>query len=194
MRSTNQVWIAFTFFIQNSWQIFHFRSKHVSSWFNVKNSTCPFMFQIWVFWSKFQFCTWNWLFGLHDKFVSFIIKSSQIFMKSGYHVQNISKLAFDLSNCVKHFSFSSYLLVTLHLPQPLTDGEASKDDQISYTHPNLNSSNIMDSIWHREHMRENPFWDFEFDELRHQNPNFTIGQNPQIAISQFLLIWFQIWR
>ena len=69
----------------------------------MKKSTCAFMFQILDFWSKFQFYTWNWLFGLHDKFFSFSIRPSYIFMKSGDHVQNISNS--HLSFHFVHFGF-----------------------------------------------------------------------------------------
>ena len=175
-------------FIQNSWKWFQFQLKHVSSWSNMKNSTCAFMFQIWCFWSKFQFCTWNWLFGLHDKFFSFSIKSSHIFMKCSDHVQKISKFTFELSFCFKHLSFLSYLHVTLHLPQLLTAGEASKTDKMSSIHPNSKPSNVMDSIVQEEDMRKNSFWYFEFNQLWHYNPNSTVDQNLQISISQFLLI------
>ena len=78
--------------------------------------------------------------------------------------------------------------MTLHLPQPLTDGEASKDDKMSSTHPNLNSSNVMDYICQVRYMIKKPFSYFEFDQLRQRNPNFIIGQNRQIVISQFLFI------
>ena len=120
-------------------------------------STCAFMFQIWDIWSKFQSCTWNSLFGLHDKFISFSIKSSQIFMKRGDHAQNISKFTFELLDHFKHFQNSNYPLVTLHLPQPLTDGEDWKDDKMSSTHPNSNSSDVLDSISQEEYMSKNPF-------------------------------------
>jgi hypothetical protein len=86
------------------------------------------------------------------------IKSSYIFMKHGDHVQKISKFTFELSNCFKQFSFPSYLLVTLHLLEPLMDGEDSKDDKMGSTHPNLNPSNFLDYIFQGEHMRKNPFW------------------------------------
>ena len=41
-------------------------------------------------------------------------------------------------------------------------------------------------------MSKNPFLYFDFNQLRDENPNFTINQNLQIAISKFLLIRFQI--
>ena len=97
------------------------------------------------------------MFGLHDKFVSFSIKSSHIFMKCSDHVQKISKFAFELSVCFKHLSFLSYLLVTLHLPEPLTDSDAFKADKMSSTHPNSNPLDVMDSICQEEDIRKNPF-------------------------------------
>lgn len=186
MRLTNQPWIAFSFFIQNSWKLFKFGLKHVPSWFNMKNSTCTFMFKIWYFSSKCHFCTWNSLFGLHDKHISFSIKSSHIFTKLGDHVQKISKFTFELSDCIKHFPILRYLLVTLHLPQPLTDDKDSKTDKMSSTHPNLNLSDVMDSMSQDELMEKKPFWDFEFHHLQHLNPNFTIDPNPQIPNFQYL--------
>ena len=67
-----------------------------------------------IFWSKFHLCTWNWLFGLHDKFVNFSINSTHICMKSGEHIQNISKVAFKISNCFKHFEFSGQNFTSAH--------------------------------------------------------------------------------
>jgi hypothetical protein len=64
---------------------------------------------------------------------------------------------FEISYCFEHFSFSRYILMTLHLPQPLTDGKNSKVDKMSYIHPNSNSSHVMDSACQGEHMRKNPF-------------------------------------
>ena len=118
------------------------------------------MFQIWYFWTKFQFCTWNWLFGLHNKFVSFSINSTKNLKTCSDNVQNISRFTFNLSNWFKHFSFSNYLFVTLRLPQLLTDGEASKADKMSSTHPNLNPSDFMDFISQGEHMRKKPIFRF----------------------------------
>ena len=40
-------------------------------------------------------------------------------------------------------------------------------------------------------MGKYPFWDFDFDQLQHLNPNSTIDQNIQIVISQFLPIQFK---
>ena len=67
-------------------------------------------------------------------------------MKNRDHVLNISKFTFDILDFVKHLSFSSYLLVPLHLPRPLTDGKHSKDNKMSSTNPNLNPSNVLDFI------------------------------------------------
>ena len=75
-------------------------------------------------------------------------------MKSGDHVQNISKFTFDLSDYVKHFSFLSYHFVTLHLPWPLMDGEHSKDDKMSSTHTNSNMLDVLDSVSQGEQMRK----------------------------------------
>ena len=86
-------------------------------------------------------------------------------MKSGDHVQNISEFTFYFSECLKHFSFSSYLLVTLHLPWPLMDGEASKANKMSSTHPNSNPSDVMDSMSQGKHIRKDPFLYFEFNQL-----------------------------
>ena len=44
--------------------------------------------------------------------------------------------------------------MTLHLPEPLTDDEDSKDDRISFTHPNLNMPNVLDSIRQGESIRK----------------------------------------
>ena len=117
MASTNPSWLAHAFFIKThetdlilDWKIF----VHDLIWFD--HETCAFMFQIWDFSSKFQFYTWNWLFDLHDNFINFSIKSSQIFMKRGDHSQNISKFTSYLSDRFKHFQNSNYPLVTLHLP------------------------------------------------------------------------------
>ena len=65
----------------------------------------PFKFQIWYLLSKFQFCTWNSLFGLHHKCISFSIKSSHIFLKLGHYVQNISKFILYLSDCSNTLNF-----------------------------------------------------------------------------------------
>ena len=54
MRPTNQPLISFAFFIQNSWKWFYFWLKDVSSWFNMQNSTCTFMFQIEIFDQNFS--------------------------------------------------------------------------------------------------------------------------------------------
>ena len=107
-------------FIQNSWKWFHFRLKYVSSWFKMQNLTCALMFQIWYFLSKFQFYTWNSLFGMHAKLISFIFKSSHIFIKLGDHVQNISKFSFEILDCFKHFWLSIYLHDSS--PTPTTNG------------------------------------------------------------------------
>ena len=48
------------------------------------DSACTFMSQIWNFWSKFQFYTWNWLFGMDNKIISFSIKSSHIFKQTSW--------------------------------------------------------------------------------------------------------------
>ena len=122
-------------FIQNSWNTSHFLLKNISLWSYMKISTCGFMIQICVFWLKFHLCTWNLLFGLHAKFVSFSINSTKICIESGDNVRNVSKFTFEIPYCFKHVYFLSYLLVTLHLPWPLTDGEASKADKLSFTHP-----------------------------------------------------------
>ena len=63
-----------------------------------------------------------------------------------------------------------------------------KPDKMSSTYPNSNPSDIPNSRRQGEHMRKNPFLYFEFFQLRHKNPNFTIDQNIQIAISQSFLI------
>ena len=55
------------------------------------------------------------------------------------------------------FSFLSYIHVTPHLLEPLTDGEASKDDKMSSTHPNSNPLDVLDYISQWEHMRKNQF-------------------------------------
>ena len=67
-------------------------------------------------------------------------------MKSGVRVHNISNFTFQLSYCFKHFSFFSYLLVTLHLPQPLRGGKDSKANKMSSTLSNLNPLDVMDCI------------------------------------------------
>jgi hypothetical protein len=46
--------------------------------------------------------------------------------------------------------------VTLHLYLPLTDGKDSKDDKMSFTHPNLNPLDVIDSIRQGELMGKNP--------------------------------------
>ena len=73
-------------------------------------------------------------------------------MKLGIQVQNISKFTFDLSYYFEHFQILSYVPVTLHLPQPLTDGKDLKDDKMSSTHTNLNPSDVLDSISEEELM------------------------------------------
>ena len=50
--------------------------------------------------------------------------------------------------------------MTLHLPQPLTDGDAWKGNKISSTHQNLNPSDVLDSMSQEEHMGKDPFWYF----------------------------------
>ena len=160
----------------------------------MKISTFGFMFKILVFWRNFTFYTWNWLLSPHVKFVSFSIWSTHICMKRGEHVSNTSNFTFHLSECFKHFQFLSYLLVTLHLPWPLADGEASKADKMSWTHPNLNLSDVLSSIIQGEHMSRNPFLYFWFDQLQHWNPNLGVDQNQQIALSQVFLIRSEIWR
>ena len=49
--------------------------------------------------------------------------------------------------------------MTLQLPWPLMDDEASKADKISSTHPNLNPSNVLDSICQEEHIRKKTHFD-----------------------------------
>ena len=39
-------------YTKNSWKWLHFGLRHFSWWFNMKNSTCVFMHQIWVFFIK----------------------------------------------------------------------------------------------------------------------------------------------
>ena len=56
--------------------------------------------------------------------------------------------------------------MTLHLPQPLMDGKHSKDDKMSFTHTNLNPSDVIDSISQGEHIGKNPFLYFDFEKLR----------------------------
>ena len=124
---------------------------HDSTW-KIKLAHSCFKFDI--FGQNFEFCTWIWLFGLHDKFISFSIKSSQIFMKHNDHAKSISKFTFDILDCLKKNSYLSYLHVTLHLPQPLTDGEVSKDDKMSSIHPNSNLSDVMGSICQGEHVKK----------------------------------------
>ena len=94
---------------------------------------------------------------MHDKHINFDTKSSQISTRLGDHVQNISKFTFELSNCFKHFQICNYIHVTLHLPQPLMDGEDSKTNKMSSTHPNLIPSDVMDSMRQEEHMEKKPF-------------------------------------
>ena len=47
--------------------------------------------------------------------------------------------------------------MTLHLPWQLTDGEASKDDKMSSTHPSSNLLDVLDSMSQWGHMIKNPF-------------------------------------
>ena len=72
------------------------------------------------------------------------------------------------------------------------DGEGSKDNKMSFTHLNMNSSNAMDSIRQEELMRKKPFLYFEFDQLRHLTLFSRSTKILQTAISWFLLDHFQI--
>ena len=47
--------------------------------------------------------------------------------------------------------------MTLHLPLPVADGEASKVDKMSSTHPNSNTLYVLDSMRQGEHIRKNTF-------------------------------------
>ena len=47
------------------------------------------------------------------------------------------------------------------------DGEASKADKTSSTHPNSYTLDVFDSKCQREHTIKNPFLDIEFDQLWH---------------------------
>ena len=71
----------------------------------------------------------------------------------------------------------SYLLVTLHLPWPLVDGETLKADKMSSTHPNSIPSDVLSSISQREFMRKKPFLYFRFDQL--WLFNFQFGCRPK---------------
>ena len=56
--------------------------------------------------------------------------------------------------------------MTHHLPESLTDGEDSKANKMSFTHPNSNMSDVMDSTRQEEHMGIKPYLYFEFGQLR----------------------------
>ena len=84
-------------FNQNSWNKSHLKLKHVSLWSYSK-------IQLVYSCAKFElFGLMNWLFGLHDKFISSSINLGWISIKSGDHVQNISKLNIDILDCFKQF-------------------------------------------------------------------------------------------
>ena len=44
--------------------------------------------------------------------------------------------------------------MTLHFPWPLVDGKASKDDKMSSTNPNSNTSNVLSYMRQGEHIRK----------------------------------------
>ena len=68
------------------------------------------------------------------------------------------------------------------------DDEALKVDKMSFTHPNSNSTDVLDSMRQGGHMRKNLFLDFEFNRLQHRNHNLVVEQNKQTTLSHFLLI------
>ena len=104
-------------------------------------------------------------------------------MKLGICVEKISKLTFELSYCFEHVQIPNYLHETLHLPQSQMDGEDSKSNKMSFTHPNSKLSDVLNSVNQEEHIGKTPFLYFEFNQLRHLNPNFEVDQNLKIAIS-----------
>ena len=122
----------------------------------------------------------------------FDIYTSQFLMKLGRHVIHISKIILKLSYHFKHLEFSKLSSGDSSPTLTLTDGEDSKADKMSSTHPNSNMSYVLDSISQEELVGKRIFLYFEFDQLRHLNPNFIVDQNLQIAISQILPIQSQI--
>ena len=91
------------------------------------------------------------------KFLSLSTCSTQCHMRIGNQVQELSQCIFKLLEVFHHLYFSSYLLVTLHLPWSLADGGSSKDDKMSSTHPNPILLVIMSSMRQMEDMSKNPF-------------------------------------
>jgi hypothetical protein len=78
-------------------------------------------------------------------------------MRIKNQVHDLSKCIFNLPESFHHLYFSSYLLVTLHLPSSLVGDGSLKVNKMSSTHPNPIPSVAMSSMSQREDMRKNPF-------------------------------------
>ena len=65
---------------------------------------------------------------------------------------------------------------------------------MSFTHLNLNPSDVIDSISQDDLMRKTSFWYFEFGQLQHLTLVSRSTKILQTAISWFVLYHFQKWR
>ena len=164
-----------------------------------------------VFYNSFN---WSIFFRIYVEIWEFWIKTSFLHMEVwhtwlAFHFRHLTCLDFDETrySSLKHRkihilafeSFQTLLILKLSSSASsptltLMDDEDSNVNKMISTHLNLNPSNVLDFMSQEEMMTKKTFWDFDFYQLRHLNPNSTIDQNPQIAISQFLLTRFQIWR
>ena len=95
MKSTNPLWLTLAFFIKNNENDFNLDLKNIF----LHDFTCKFQLlhlctKLDNLRSKIHFCTWNWLFGIHDYHFSFNFSLAQILMKLDIQVKNISKFIF----------------------------------------------------------------------------------------------------
>ena len=166
--------------------------KHVSSWSFMKISSYESMFSFSGSGRIFTTCKWFWLFNLFVKFVSLTTCWTPNHMRSVNQVENLSKFTIKLPKSFHYFYFSSYLLVTLHLPWSLADGGSLKVDKMSSTHLNLIPLYVLSSMSQREDMSKNPFWYFWFNRL--WPFNFQFGCWPKSSNHKILVSTHPIWK
>ena len=136
MRHTISSQIVKTYFHWISWNTSQKHTRHVSSWSRMKILSYEAMSNFSVFGRICIARTWFSLFNQFVKLVSLSTFSTHNHMRSGNKVQKLSKCTIKIPESFHHLWFSSYLLVTLHLPWSLANDEFSKLDKMSSTHPN----------------------------------------------------------
>ena len=118
LHETNQLTFAcISLTIQNSWNLLHFGSKHVSWWFNMKKSSCASMHKIWEFF--YQNCSLAHEIH-HLAYMTSILVLALNHPRFWWNLVIIFKtskkshLSFHIVS--KTFKISNYPLMTLHLP------------------------------------------------------------------------------